>query len=70
MTAMDKPASVLYDSTSATYGVLETSGIVNICQNIMHLLSHEKIPIYEWKDNMLKNYNIFSQYELQTFKHI
>ena len=47
MTAMDKPAFVSYDSTSATYGVLETSVIVNICQNIMHLLSHEKIPIYE-----------------------
>ena len=30
MTAMDKPTSVSYDSTSATYGVLETSGIVNI----------------------------------------
>ena len=70
MTAMDKPASVSYDSTSATYGVLETSGIVNIFQNIMHLLSHEKNSIYEWKDNMLKNYSIFSQYELQTFKHI
>ena len=47
MTAMDKPASVSYDSTSATYGVLATSGILNIFQNIMHLLSHEKIPIYE-----------------------
>ena len=40
MTAMDKPAPVSYASTSTTYGVLETSGIVNICQNIMHLLSH------------------------------
>ena len=40
MTELDKPASVSYASANTTYGVLETSGIVNICQNIMHLLSH------------------------------
>ena len=40
MTEMDKLASVSYASANTTYGVLEISGIVNVCQNIMHLLSH------------------------------
>ena len=67
---MDKPASVSYDSTSAIYGVLETSGN-EIFVKISYIYCHMKRSLYnKWKDNMLKNYNIFSQYELQTYKHI
>ena len=67
---MDKPASVSYASANPTYAVMETSGKVNLFKNIMHLFSHWKVSIYEWKNNTLKNYNIFSQYVLQSFKHI
>ena len=42
---MDKTASVSYASANTAYGVLETSGIANICQNIMHLF-HIKRSLY------------------------
>ena len=70
VTPVDKPIFVSYASANPTYAVMETSGTVNLCKNIMNLFSHWKIPIYEWKDNTLKNYNIFSQYELLSFKHV
>ena len=40
VTAMDKPAFVLYTSSNPTYEVMETSCTVDLCQNIMHLFSH------------------------------
>ena len=34
---MDQPAFVSYASSNPTYAVMETSGTVNLCKNIMHL---------------------------------
>ena len=67
-TSMDKPVFVPCASSNPAYAVIEISSTVNLFKNIMNLFSHGKISIYEWKDNTLKNYNIFPQYELLSFK--
>ena len=70
VTPVDKQTFVSSVTSNPMYAVIETSGTVNLCKNIMHLFSHWKIYIYKWKDNTLKNYNIFPQYELLSFEHI
>ena len=50
----DKRVFPISSAADLIYTAMETSGMVNLLNNIIHLFTHEQICIYPLQDNSLK----------------
>ena len=73
ITQQDKRVFVLSAAEHLIYTAMETSGMLNLCNNIIHLFTQEQISIYASQDNSLKtkicSQNI-SYHEWNIYEHI
>ena len=68
----DDRVFVLSAASDLIYTTMETSGMINLWRNIIHLVIYEQIPVYVSQDNSLKT-TICSQhmsYHEETYMNI